>query len=205
MLQRLFQRFNWNIVMRALNTRFTYGPVSRAFHWLTAILILAAYILSRGGPEQRVYAASSDFIRQTHETLGIIVFALVLLRLLWRLADPSPEDLPMAAWMKISAKIVHAALYVLLLAIPLTAISGAWLEGHPITLFGIGDLGPALPQAHALGAWLAELHTWLGNAILWVAGLHTAAALYHHFVLGDAVLIGMLPSMRRIKTPLPGS
>jgi cytochrome b561 len=43
------------------------------------------------------------------------------------------------------------ALYVLLIALPLTAIVGAWLEGHPLTLFGIGNFGPMLPQSHDLG------------------------------------------------------
>ncbi len=189
--------------MPAFNSRFAYGSVSRAFHWLTVVLVLAAYILSRGGPEQRVYAASSDFIRQTHESLGMLVFALVLLRLMWRLVDPTPEDPPMPAWMSAAASAVHGLLYALLIAIPLTAIAGAWLEGHPVNLFMLGDIGPAMPLAHAFGAWLAELHTWLGNAILWVAGLHAAAALYHHFILRDEVLVGMLPSIRRVTTLRP--
>lgn len=184
--------------MHGFNTRFGYGAVSRFFHWLTAILIVVTYVLSRGGPEQRVYAASSDFILRIHETLGMTVFALVLLRMVWRLADPSPEDPPMPEWMKVSAEIVHATLYALLIGIPVTAIAGAWLEGHAVTLFWIGEIGPMLPPAHALGQWISELHTLLATAILWVAGLHAAAALFHHFVLRDDVLVAMLPSVRRI-------
>lgn len=180
--------------MQILSTRLRYGAVAQFFHWLTVIVVLTAYIMSPGGPERRVYSSVMDFTRQTHETLGVIVFALVLLRIVWRLIDATPEDLPMASWMKYAAKIVHFGLYALLIAIPITAVAGAWLEGHPITLLGVGDIGPMLfSQAHDVGQTVAELHATLGNVILWVAGLHAAAALYHHFFLRDRALVSMLP------------
>ena len=84
-------------------------------------------------------------------------------------------------------------LFVLLLAVPVTAITGAWLEGHPLTLLSGIRIGPLLPEAHAIGSVIASIHTWLGDTILWVAGVHAAAALVHHFVLRDRVLRSMLP------------
>jgi cytochrome b561 len=179
--------------MQLLSTRFRYGAAAQAFHWLTAILVVAAYFLGPGGSEQRVYSSAADFTRQTHETLGVSVFALVLGRLLWRLMDNVPEDPPMKPWMRYSAKIIHVVLYGLLIAIPLSAIAGAWLEGHSLTLWGVGNIGPMLPLAHNLGLSVAGLHTTLGNVILWIAGLHAVAALFHHFLLRDGVLLSMLP------------
>src|ERR1700686_3257603 len=123
-----------------LSARLRYGAVAQLFHWLTVVLVGTAYIVSPGGSEQRVYSAAFDSARQTHETIGILVFALVLLRVLWRLFEPTPEPAPMAPWMKYSASAAHLGLYALLLAIPLTAIAGAWLEAHPITMFGIGNI-----------------------------------------------------------------
>ena len=84
-------------------------------------------------------------------------------------------------------------IYILLLAIPFTAISGAWLEGHPLTLLGNVRIGPLVTEAHDVGTVIASIHTWLGDAVLWVAGVHAAVALYHHFVLRDDVLRSMLP------------
>ena len=49
------------------------------------------------------------------------------------------------------------------------------------------------PASHALGNTFAELHGWLGDAILWLAGLHATAAIYHHQILRDGVLASMLP------------
>jgi cytochrome b561 len=186
-----------------LNSRLRYGAVSQLFHWLTVVLVGTAYIVSPGGREDRVYSAAFDSARETHETIGLLVFALVLLRILWRLFEPTPESPPMAAWMKYSAGAAHLGLYALLLGIPLTAIAGAWLEAHPLTIFGIGDVGPLLPQAHDLGQSIAYVHTILGNVILWLAGFHAAAALFHHFILRDSILISMLPDWKGLPAPVP--
>jgi cytochrome b561 len=158
--------------------------------------VLVAFIYGPGGSEQRVYSAARDFDRQLHETLGLSVFVLTSLRLAWRFFDVRPEEPPMAAWMGIGAKVVRVLLYILLFALPITAVTGAWLEAHPVTLLGGWKLGPFLPESHALGATVARVHTWLGDAILWLAGLHALAALYHHFVLRDRVLRSMLPVTR---------
>jgi len=170
-----------------------YGGVAQAFHWLTAILVLIAFIYGPGGSEQRVYASSRDFDRHLHETLGMSVFMLAALRLAWRSVATRPEPPVLARWMDLLSKVVQWSLYALLFAVPLTAVSGAWLEGHPIAFLGGLEIGPALPLSHDNGASIAELHTWLGDAILWLAGLHAAAALYHHVVLKDGVLASMLP------------
>jgi cytochrome b561 len=179
--------------MTAVDTRERYGAVTQLLHWATAILVVVAFVYGPGGSEQRVYSAAKDFDRQLHETLGMSVLALTLLRLAWRAFHAAPEDPPMPQWMKAASKLVRGALYVLLLAVPLTAISGAWLEGHPLTLLGNVRIGPLLAEAHGVGSIIASIHTWLGDAILWVAGLHAAAALYHHFIRRDRVLRSMLP------------
>ena len=179
--------------MRLLSTRFRYGAVAQVFHWLTAILVVAAYYMGPGGSERQVYSSAVDFTRQTHETLGVTVFALVFVRLLWRLVDSTPDNPPMKPWMRYSAKLVHVMLYVLLIATPASAIVGAWLEGHPLALWGFGNIGPLLSPVHDLGLSVAALHTALGDIILWVAGVHAVAGLFHHFFLRDSVLVSMLP------------
>jgi cytochrome b561 len=173
-----------------------HSPVSQSLHWLTAVLVLVAFIYGPGGSEQRVYAASRDFDRQLHETLGICVLALSVLRVLWRLIDPAPEQPGLARWMQVMSKVFHVALYVLLFAVPLTAIAGAWLEGHPLTFLAGIQVQPLFAKDHATGVTIAEVHTWLGDTILWVAGFHALAGLFHHFVLKDGVLRSMLPGGR---------
>ena len=98
--------------------------------------------------------------------------------------------------MRLTAGVIQAALYLLLFALPLTAISGAWLEAHPLTLLGGVAIPSPLTESHALGARIAEVHGWLGDAIMWLAGVHACAALFHQYVLKDGVLRAMLPQRR---------
>lgn len=88
--------------------------------------------------------------------------------------------------------LVQFALYALLIAIPATAVLGTWFEGIPVTLLGF-DIALQIAQAHELGQLIMEIHTTLGNAILWVAGVHAAAAVFHHFYLRDEVFQSMTP------------
>ena len=171
-----------------------YGTVAQFFHWLTVVLVIAAYALSPGGSEKQVYSAARDFTRQIHETLGLAVALLTVLRLAWRALDASPDDASMPVVLRYGAKVVRVALYILLLAVPLTAIVGAWLEGHALTILLIGDIAPLLPLSHGVGNTIATIHTYLGETIIWLAGLHAAAGLFHHFYLRDRVLRSMLPT-----------
>ena len=177
-----------------------YSAPAQILHWLTAILVLMAFVYGPGGSEERVYAAARDSDRQLHETLGLCVLALVALRILWRAVDTPPPPPRVARWMDITGRVVQAALYVLLVAVPLTAITGAWLEGHALTLLGGVALPPLFAESHALGATIAGVHTWLGDTIVWLAGVHALAGLFHHYVLKDGVLRSMLPR-RNAKNP----
>lgn len=178
-----------------------YGTIAQIFHWATALLVLVAFIYGPGGSEQRIYAPAADFDRQLHETLGLSVFVLVVLRVLWRMFDTRPDPVQLSRWMGLAAKAAHGALYGLLFALPITAVTGAWLEGHPVTLLAGVHLPPLLGLAHGAGANIAELHTWLGDAILWLAGLHALASIYHHVVLKDGVLLSMLPRWLALRRP----
>ena len=99
----------------------------------------------------------------------------------------------MPTWIELGAKLAHWAIYALLVLVPLTAILGAWLEGHPLTILAVGNIQPWLSQSRQLGLVLSNIHGWLGNVLIWLAGAHAAAALYHHFWRRDTVPLSMLP------------
>ena len=187
-----------------MNTSTTrYGTAEQALHWITAVLVLAAFIYGPGGSESQVYSQARDFDRRLHETLGLCVLALTVARLAWRAFDERPDPPQVPRWMGFAARAVQVLLYVLLFAVPLTAVTGAWLEGHPVTWLG-GDVPPLFATSHITGAQFAKAHGWLGDSILWLAGLHALAALYHHFLLRDGVLMSMLPGGKRRGTKLAG-
>lgn len=176
-----------------------YDPISRAFHWLTAIAILAAFIL---GPEHfgRMIRDGVDPATRSgivwHETLGITIFALTLLRLIWvAFRRPAPR-FEMAGWMQWASGATHLALWVLMLITPMAAMLALGSEAHPLTLLGgirVNEM-PAIANA-AIASWAdwGEVHGFLGDAIIALAGLHAVAAIYHHVMLKDGVLVSMLP------------
>ncbi len=167
-----------------------YSAIAQLFHWITAALVIVAYIASVGG--RNVYAPANDFSRSLHELLGFTVFVLTLARVCWRAIFPPPSaDLP--AWVQLGARISQWAIYGLLVMLPVTEIVGTWLEGHPLTVLAVGNFPPLIPQSRPAGHLLTEIHGWLGNVLIWLAGFHAAAALYHHFWRRDTTLISMLP------------
>lgn len=178
-----------------------YSATARVFHWVTVVLVVAAYMMSVGGSETRVYSSANDFDRSLHELLGLSVFTLTLVRFGWRAIVPPPKRPDLPAWMELAARLGHWAIYALLLLVPVAAVVGAWLEGHPLTVLAVGNIPPLLAQSRPLGAQIANLHGLLGNVLIWLAGFHAAAALYHHFWRRDTVLLSMLPG-RTTKSPV---
>lgn len=176
-----------------------YDFLSRAFHWVTAIVVTIAFILGPGGFGRLMHqgvdpATRSDIV--WHESLGILVLLLTLLRLIWVAFRPATPQFQMANWMQMMAKLLHLALWALMFALPATALLLLGGEGHPLTLLGgiRVDQMPLIAQA-GIAKWAdwGDVHQFLGDAIMVLAGLHAAAAIFHHFVLKDGVLASMLP------------
>lgn len=175
-----------------------YDVLSRAFHWVTAIVVTIAFILGPGGFGRLMRngidpATRSDIV--WHETLGIVVFGLTLLRLLWVAFRPAAPQFAMTGWMHLASKGAHLALWTLMLALPISALLALGSEGHPLTLLGglrIDQMPLIANSAVASLADWGDVHGFLGDAIMWLAGLHAAAAIYHHLILKDGVLKSML-------------
>jgi len=188
--------------MNMTSTRTHYDPLSRAFHWLTAVAVIAAFILGpeHFGREMRQGldpATRWDIV--THESLGMLVAALTLLRLLWLAVRPAKPQFDMPDWMHLTAKATHGVLWLLLLAVPVTAMLALGTEGHPLTLLGgirVNELPITANSPLANLADWGEVHGLLGDVILWLSGIHAVAAIFHHVLLKDGVLRAMLPPRR---------
>jgi cytochrome b561 len=105
----------------------------------------------------------------------------------------------MSAAMHLASKLGHIALWVLLLALPATALLALGSENHPLTLLGgiRVDHMPWIADSAIAGlADWGDVHQFLGDAIMWLAGLHAAAAIFHHVFLKDGVLLAMLPGRK---------
>jgi cytochrome b561 len=166
-----------------------YDPTTIALHWAVALLVAGQWVsgqtidwFARGAP--RVDA------RSVHLVVGALLIALMAFRLAWRIGPgrrlPAAET---GAW-GVMARGLHGLLYLAVAAVLAGGLATELLRGD--SLFGLMQLPKpgALAGAarHALAERVGALHGLGANAILALAGLHAAAALFHHYGLKDGVL-----------------
>lgn len=179
------------------NTRQKWGAISQGFHWLMALFIITMFIL---GWEMADMAFSPQKFKlySWHKSLGIIILALVTLRLLWRSINVTPA-LPkhMHRLEKLAAYGAHIALYGLMLAMPLTGWLMSSSGGLTVNVFGWVEVPDLVGVDADLSATLKRVHYWLGWAFVGFLSAHISAALFHHFVHRDNVLASMLPFLKR--------
>lgn len=183
--------------MQARNTVASYGSVSRTFHWLTAALILTAFPLGMYA-ESLPYDTSEQLALKAqlfsiHKTLGTVVFFVALGRILWALTETRPAPLHPARKMEtFAAEAVHWALYISLVAVPLSGwIHHAAVEGFAPILWPFGQNLPFVPKSEYIGH-LATMAHWIFTKVLLVSlVLHVAGALKHVFIDRDGTLSRM--------------
>lgn len=189
--------------MPAQNTATRYGGTAKLFHWLTALLILTnlplglvATNMAHGIDAQDSAAlARVATLFSLHKTIGVAVFFVALLRILWAIAQPKPGlpngDKRAEAFL---ASVIHWALYAALVIVPLSGwVHHAAVTGYAPIWWPLGQTLPFMPQSDAVAQAATAVH-WLASRVLIAAlVLHIAGALKHHFVDRDDTLRRMLP------------
>jgi cytochrome b561 len=128
-------------------------------------------------------------------SIGLTILALAVIRLVWRWINPLPE-LPntLKTYEKVIARFTHGALYLILFAMPLTGWMSSSAHGIAVKWFGIFQVPFLVGKNPALSRFLLQTHFWLALVLGIIVFVHIAAALRHHYVLGDNTLQRMLPS-----------
>ncbi|WP_342075388.1 cytochrome b/b6 domain-containing protein [Yoonia sp. SS1-5] len=180
--------------MSTANTQTVYGSVTKTFHWLTALLIITIIplgaIANRLPFETDAQIALKATLFSLHKTLGIIVFAVALGRIIWAITQTKPGPLhPERKAETLLAEIVHWLLYVSLVAVPLTGwIHHAATTGFAPILLPIGQGLPLVGKDEGTAELFAGLH-WIWSKIMVGAILlHIAGALKHQIIDKDATL-----------------
>jgi cytochrome b561 len=169
-----------------------YTLTARVLHWITVILILLlipfGIIIANewGGPVQ-------DFLHDLHRSLGAVLIPLVVVRLIYRWARPPlplPDDI--APIQRHAAYATHGALYALLLVQPFVGWIATSAYPATVTVFGLFALPQIWSEDRAWSEQLFSIHRWIGIAIAGFVTAHILAALYHHCVRKDRVLMRMI-------------
>jgi cytochrome b561 len=179
------------------NTSARWGHVAQLLHWLIVVLIVTQFILAKIAEDLPISPKKIE-VYAWHKSVGLTVFGLAIIRLLWRWANPTPE-LPttLKPYERVLARITHVGLYLLLFAQPLVGWMMTSARGFPVSWFGFFQLPDFVPKNRDLYDALKVTHGTLALALVAIVFLHIAAALKHHFFLKDDVLRRMLPFTKK--------
>ena len=176
------------------NNEIRYGSLSISLHWLMLLLIAAVYacIELRGNfPKGSVIR---EGLKTWHFMLGLSVLTLVVARVAAHFAGTVPRIEPEPPkWQSLIAKLMHIALYALMIGMPLLGWLTLSAEGKLVPFFGL-QLPSLVGQSKSIAGWAKELHETGGMVGYFLIGLHAAAALFHHYVVRDNTLRRMLRS-----------
>jgi cytochrome b561 len=180
--------------MTLKNTADRWSGVSQILHWSIAVLILAIGIVGLlMGELPR--SPKWFWVYTLHKSLGLTVLALVLARIGWRVYAGAPA--PVAGtprWQEKAASATHGAMYLLILAMPLSG----WLYDsasglRPFRWFGLAEVPKLVPPGRPLADAMHGAHELLFWVLIVLVVAHAGAALWHHFIQRDATLARMLP------------
>ena len=171
-----------------------YDGTAKFLHWAVLALLVAQFIIAWTMPHIG-RNTKPDTLINLHLSFGVVVLAVAVARLGWRMTHREPQPLAgIPPWQMRSARVIHWLLYVLLFVVPILGwISASW-RGFPVVLFGLVELPKVMATRLPGWNWTGDVHGILANyAMLALVGLHVAAALYHYIVRKDGVLQRMLP------------
>jgi cytochrome b561 len=174
-----------------------YGATAIASHWLLALLIAGNFAFG-------LYFIDLPFSPQKlryfswHKWAGAVVLpfaAILLIERLVRGTVPLPAAMP--EWEKRASDITHFILYVLFFASPLSGWLYSSATGFQTVLFGVLPIPDLLPKSRELAEPLKAAHRWINYALALTVVIHAAAAVKHHLIDRDDVLIRMIPLLNK--------
>lgn len=181
-----------------------FSPWQIRLHWLSLLLIALAYAAIEVKGLIPKTSPGHDFVKLLHFNLGMLVWAVMLVRVGLKLHHRDPIIVPaLPRWQAAAARLAHRLLYATFLALPVLGVLSLAYQGKQWSL-----LGAAVPDFvtadRAIGKFLEGIHETWAEAGYFIIGLHAAAALFHHYVQRDNVLASMLPGrLERRDGPKP--
>ncbi|MGB8339845.1 MAG: cytochrome b [Burkholderiales bacterium] len=178
------------------NPAVAYSRTAIILHWLSALMIFASVALGLSMVDLPLSPKKLQWY-SWHKWMGVTIFMLIALRLLWRSGNPVPP-LPamMPRWQKIAAHVTHWVLYALLLLIPLSGWFRSAAAGVQVVYLGVLPLPNPIGVDKPLGEQLKLLHQALNYMMLALVFTHVVAALKHQLIDKDDILARMIPFLR---------
>ena len=168
--------------MRLSNTSVSYGLVTRILHWLVGLGVIGTLVFGTIIGRMR-FTPENLWIYQIHKSIGLTLLVLVVLRILWNRTSPKPVDLPMGRLQTYAAHGVHALLYALMIAVPVSGWIASAASGFDTVIWGV-TIPRVTPISQDLEHLFFDIHEWLTKTMIVLILLHIGGALTHRGALG---------------------
>ncbi|WP_321383651.1 cytochrome b [Rhizobium sp.] len=164
-------------------------------HWATALLVLLLFVTAEIWDFGERGGAFRTNLKLVHYAAGILLAVVFLCRIVWRAV--SRKSIPEAekGMMGLAAKGAHYALYLGLIVQIGLGFTWRWSQGRAVDFFNLFSIPPLFNISQDYRHQLGELHENLAWLIIIISTLHAVAALFHHVVLKDGVLLRMVPAL----------
>jgi cytochrome b561 len=179
--------------MQWRNSSSNYGLVSILMHWLVALVVFGLFGLGYWMVGLNYYSSWYKTAPDLHKSIGLLLFALMLVRVLWRWISPPPASLPSHGRMtRLAGRLGHGFLYLGLFVLMISGYLISTADGRGIPVFGLFEVPASLTSIPDQADMAGLVHEYLAWALVIFAGLHALAALKHHFIDRDSTLTRML-------------
>lgn len=179
--------------MRFRNSNSHYGLISKLLHWTIAALILGLVWLGAYMVELSYFDKWYNQSLSLHKSFGLLVLALAGVYFAWKLVSPSPTGLTAAPrWQRLSARLVHAGLMLLMVAIPVSGYLISTSAGKPVAFFGLFDVPAPARNNREIRDLAITLHYYFAYGIVLLVVAHAGAAVKHQLFDKDGTLARMI-------------
>lgn len=183
--------------MQYRNTKTGYGLVARTLHWVMAVAIIGLFALGYWMRTLSYYNPYYKSAVDLHQSVGILVFATLVFRFVWKVANPSPENRRFSVMEHAASSAMHWTFYIVLLCIIMSGYLISTLDGRPILFFDLLDI-PSLYTQKGWEGTAGQVHWIVAYVTMFLVLVHSIAALWHHYVSGDEILVRMIKSPKDI-------
>jgi len=177
------------------NTRTGWGLVSIALHWLSALTIVGLFVLGWWMTGLGYFDPWYNLAPWWHRSLGMLLLFATLLRILWRLFQPTPQAQG-SRFERIAAHLGHIALYVLMLTVMISGYLISTARGRGISVFDWFEVPALISRLPNQASIAGDIHWYSALALMLLAAGHTMAALKHHFIDRHDTVLRMLNPAR---------
>ena len=176
--------------------RVRYDSPAMSLHWITAALVVTLWLLAQAWGFLKSGSPPRHALQAVHISLGLVLILVLAMRIFWRLGPGRRVPPAGTGLIEQGARAVHVVVYVLLIGVVPAGLVNIWAQHDKLTFFWLFSIAMPHRPDHAVAKTVDAVHWWIATTILILAGVHALAALFHHYVLRDDVLLRMLPGPR---------